>query len=71
MLDVHADRQEDGCAILLPHERRQLLEALRRDMRQELGKARANPAAACYHLANYRMDVRLLETLNPRRERRP
>ena len=69
MLDVHADRRENEVATLLPHERKQLLEALRRDMRQELSKARANPASAGYHMANHRMNVRLLEALNPRQGR--
>jgi len=69
MLDIHADRPENHVASLLPHERKQLLEALRRDMRQQLARARADPASAGYHLANHRMNVRLLEALNPRRGR--
>lgn len=52
---------------LFPHERKELLAALRRDMRHELRRANADAASRSFHMANYRMTVRLLEVLNPRR----
>ncbi len=67
---MNPSQHPNEASSLFPHEWKQLLEALRRDMREELGKATTNPAYAGYHLANHRINLRLLEALNPRRRER-
>ena len=45
-----------------------LLEALRRDLRIELVKAKTHSGHAAWHQANVRMNIRILEALNPKRQ---
>lgn len=47
-------------------EQRELLEAVRRDLRRELALASMHPELAAYHVTNYRRNIRILEVLNPR-----
>jgi hypothetical protein len=53
-------------AHLFPHERQALLDALRRDLRMEISHAQTEPEWATYHYINARLNVRLLELLEPR-----
>ena len=57
-----------NAATLMQHEVEALLAALRRDMRAEEDAAAADPQWADWHRNNARLDKRLLETLNPKRE---
>jgi len=62
---------DDRFATLFPHEMEALLAALRRDAREQCRKAETPSEDAQYHLANYRLLVRILEMLNPRDLRQP
>jgi hypothetical protein len=53
---------------LLPDEFESLMEALRRDIRSELGKSVSDPAWADWHRSNARKAVRILEAINPKRQ---
>lgn len=57
---------EDQITLLFRHEKETLLDALRRDMRNELDKAENSPELAIYHHSNARYIKRLLEILNPK-----
>lgn len=48
-------------APLMPHERADLIAALRRDIESERTKAAFNPQWEAHHLRNVRLSVRLLE----------
>lgn len=51
---------------LMRHELDAVLEALRRDMRSEESRAKADPEWADFHAMNARADRQLLQALNPK-----
>lgn len=53
-------------AHLFAHELQALLDALRRDLRMEISRAQTDPEWATYHNTNARLNMRLLELLEPR-----
>ena len=53
---------------LFLHEWEALLEALRRDLRAELDKCESDPVCADLHRINVTRNIRLLETINPKRQ---
>jgi hypothetical protein len=53
---------------LFSHEWEALLEALRRDLRAELAKCENDPVCADLHRINVTRNIRLLETINPKRQ---
>lgn len=52
-------------ALLFPHERQALLDALRRDLRIEKALSETDSQLADYHYANVRLNARLIELLEP------
>lgn len=52
---------------LLPYEIEALTEALRRDMRSERLKAETDPFWSTWHESNVRMNIRILDAINPKR----
>lgn len=53
-------------AQLFPHELQALLDALHRDLRMEISRAQTDAEWAAYYYTNARLNVRLLELLEPR-----
>jgi hypothetical protein len=58
-------RLEPLGAQLFPHELQALLDALRRDLRMETLLVQTDAEWAAYHYSNVRLNVRLLELLEP------
>ncbi len=52
---------------LYEHEKEALLAAIRRDYREETHKIHTDPQWADFHRQNARMDIKLLESLNPKK----
>ena len=51
---------------LLPYEQQRVIEAIRRDMRNEERLVASDPNWADFHKKNVRNDISLLEALNPK-----
>jgi hypothetical protein len=60
---------KDRFALLFPHERTALLNALRRDLRSETEKSMTNGPLRDAHAINAQHTLRLLEALNPKKSR--
>jgi hypothetical protein len=56
-------------AQLFSYELQALLDALRRDLQMEISRAQTDAEWAGYHYINARLNVRLLELLEPRSSR--
>lgn len=57
---------KDRFALLFPHERAALLNALRRDLRSETDKSMTSGPLRDSHAINVQLTLRLLEALNPK-----